>query len=72
MTAKRTPPPDDEPQPGLPHDPKLEGQAYGKEVEDYTNGVASPPVEQLKPEISHGSARSLHHRRGRVKPDRLP
>ena len=46
--AKRTPPPDYEPQPSLPHDPEREGgQAYAKEVEDYTSGVARPPTEQV-------------------------
>jgi hypothetical protein len=51
MTAKRTPPPGYEPQPSLPHDPEREGgQAYGKEVEDYTGGVASPPEVQVGPE----------------------
>jgi len=72
MTAKRTPPPDQEPQLGLPHAPKLDGQAYGKEVEDYTSGVASPPAEQVEREVDRKSTRSVHHRRGKVKGDRLP
>jgi hypothetical protein len=47
MTAKRTPPPRDAPQLGLPHDDNREGrQPYGKEVDDYQSGVASPPDEQ--------------------------
>jgi hypothetical protein len=49
MAAKRTPPPGYVPQSPLPHEPAREGgQAYGKEVEDYTIGVASPPEEQIE------------------------
>jgi hypothetical protein len=48
MTATRTPPPGSKPQPSLPHDPERKGgQAYSKEVEDYTSGVASPPTEPV-------------------------
>jgi hypothetical protein len=54
MTAKRTPPPDSEPQPSLPHDHDREGgQPYAKEVEDYDSGVASPPKEQVGREADH-------------------
>jgi hypothetical protein len=60
MTVKRTRPPGSKPQPGLPHDQKLEGgQAYGKEVEDYTNGVASPPTEQVGQEADRQSKKSV-------------
>jgi hypothetical protein len=46
--ARRTLPPGRDSQPGLPHDPEREGgSAYGKEVQDYTNGVASPPTEKV-------------------------
>jgi hypothetical protein len=46
--AKRTPPPGNKPQTGLPHDREHEGgSAYDKEVQDYTNGVASPPTENV-------------------------
>jgi hypothetical protein len=45
--AKRTPPPGAVPQPTLPHDRDRErGQPYATEVEDYSHGVAPPPVEQ--------------------------
>ena len=45
--TKRTPPPDSDPQPSLPHDNDREsGQPYAKEVEDYGRGVTSPPEEQ--------------------------
>ncbi len=45
--VKRTPPPDSEPQPSLPHEHDREDrQPYAKEVEDYKHGVANPPEEQ--------------------------
>ena len=45
--AKRTPPPGARPQPSLPHDHDREGaQPYAKELEDYGQGVATPPKEQ--------------------------
>ena len=45
--VKRTPPPDSEPQPSLPHDDDREDrQPYAKEVEDYNRGVVNPPEDQ--------------------------
>ena len=47
MTAKRAPHRAQSPQPSLPHDHDREGgQPYAKEVEDYKEGVATPPEEQ--------------------------
>jgi hypothetical protein len=51
--AKRNPPPGSEPQAGLAHEPEREGgQPYGKEVHDYSGGVAIPPTEQVTPNAS--------------------
>jgi hypothetical protein len=45
--AKRAPPPNGHPEPGLPHDHDREGgQPYAKEAEDYGQGVIKPPAEQ--------------------------
>ncbi len=59
MTAKRTPPPDAQPQPSLPHDDNREsGQPYAKEFEDYARGVAKPPQEQAEHEGNSGPAKA--------------
>jgi hypothetical protein len=63
MTAKRTPPPGSKPQPSLPHDPEREGgQAYAKEVEDYTTGVASPPTERVDHEADRKQGKAVSAR----------
>jgi hypothetical protein len=60
MMAKRTPPPASKPQPSLPHDHNREGgQPYAKEVEDYKQGVASPPEEQVAKEGDRSSKKPL-------------
>jgi hypothetical protein len=57
--SKPTSPPHSRPQPSLRQDQDREGrQPYATEVEDYQQGVATPPVEQLGREANSRTTRA--------------